>query len=110
MIATNHSNHLELHNIETLTTWWSYGFGMSTIEYAGHGTEGKSRAHINKIYIYAKFESGQDYLILKEEIHLGDKFPNNHHYINHVDIDRSKVTKVWDVDKCIQKINFSIRS
>ena len=101
----NRSKFLLLEDITGVKTWWSYDFGMSTIEMTGDGTQGKSRPHINKVNVFAKFESPNGKAIIFEQIEMGDKFPNNHPYLHNEPIDKSILIKVWDVDKCLKKIN-----
>lgn len=72
----------------------------------GEGTEGKTRAHINKINCYVKFNSETDSLYIYEQIHMSEKFPNNHPYIPDKPIDKSKLIKVWDIYKCLKKIEY----
>lgn len=94
----------QLDRIEEIKTWWCYDFGISTIEYTGEGTEGKTRAHVNKMNIYVKFISEDKVAYIYEQIHLGNKFPNNHAYLPNEEIDQTKLVKVWDIDNCLKKI------
>ena len=87
-----------------VSTWWCYDFGGSSIDYNGHGTEGKSVAHSNKINCYIKFSSGSKEAYVYEQIYFSTKFPNNHPYLPAENIDKASLVKVWDIDKCLRKL------
>jgi len=78
---------------------------MSTIEMNGNGTEGKSRAHVNKMNCYVRFGSPTDEVFIYEQIHLGNKFPNHLQYLPTENIDKAKLIKVWDIDNCLERLN-----
>lgn len=95
---------INLKNHTTTSTWWSYDIGSSSF-IIGAGNVGKTRALTNKINIYAKFEGDGEPLFIYEQIHLGSKFPNNHPYSANKEIDKNRMMGVWDVDKCLEKLN-----
>ena len=94
---------IELNNIESVESWWDYDFGLETIE-GIEGTTGKTIARTNKINIFLEIRSDRDYVILKEQIHMSSKFPNNHQYIPYKVLDKQKLYRIWDVDNCIKNL------
>lgn len=99
------SKTIHVENLLKTESWWSYDFGISSIEMDGHGTSGKTRPLINKINCYVKFIGENNTAYIYEQIYLSDKFPNNHQYKYNVKVDESKLVKVWDIDNCLKKLN-----
>jgi len=104
----SHFKDLQIDKIEDIKTWWCYDFGRSTIEFSGNGTEGKTRAHVNKMNCYVKFRSSDDEVYIYEQIHLGNKFPNNHPYLYNQEVDPNRLVKVWDIDNCLKKLDIKV--
>jgi len=100
----NISNSITITELERVTTWWSYDFGNSSIVFS-EGTQGKTRGHANKINCYVKFEGNNGIGYIYEQIHLGDKFPNNHEYLPDEEVDSNKLINVWDIDNCLKSLN-----
>ena len=90
-------------NLE-LETWWSYDFGVPSYQHFGHGEPGESIARSNRINCYVKFATEADTVYIYEQISLSDKFPNNHTFLPMQNIDRKKLVKVWDIDRCLGKL------
>lgn len=97
---------LYLNNLEGISTWWSYDYGISSIE-LGEGTQGKTQALSNKINCFIKLKGGNEVIYLYEQIHLSDKFPNHHQYASNEKINEALMIRIWDVDKCIDKLNLN---
>lgn len=100
------SGKLSLENVETVETWWSYEIDGSTRSYES-GSQRPLRGHANKINVYAKFVSEDGELLLYEQIHLGEKFPNNHKYLPDININEFRLKRVWDIDKCLSRLLWS---
>jgi len=100
---------IHLNDIKGIRTWWCYDHGASSIE-LGEGTQGKSRALSNKINCYVKFEGENEQAFIYEQIHLADKFPNGHEYLNDEKIEKTKLIRVWDIDKCLSKLKLEKRA
>lgn len=92
-----------LTNVQSIETWWSYDFSSSS-PVLSDGATGQTRAHANKVNIFAKFKSETSAIVIFEQIHLSDKFPNNHIYKPDESLLDLPIFKVWDVDKCLQKL------
>lgn len=97
---------LELREIQKIETWWNYEFGMST-NVLTEGTNGKTRAHSNKINIYAEIKTKNKTGIIYEQIYMSSKFPNNHQYRHDKFPNRNIMFKVWDLDTCIEKLQLA---
>lgn len=98
------SKTIYLEDVERIETWWCYEIGISS-QVVGEVEYGQ-RAHINKKYCFAEFISPNGRVTIYEEIHLGDKFPNNHPYQYDREVDFSRCVKVWDIDKCLETLGF----
>lgn len=96
----------QISSIQKVSTWWSYDmFTKDSRDEEDKVAENKQMsAYINKINCYIKFTSGQDSIYVYEQIHMGDKFPNNHRYIESVRIENDRLIKIWDIDKCLAKL------
>lgn len=97
---------MHLKRLDSIKTWWCYDYGISSIE-LGEGTQGKSRALTNKINCFIKCIGDNEELFLYEQIHLGDKFPNNHEYLPNEEINKSLMIRIWDIDKCLEKLQLA---
>jgi len=100
---------IHLKKVRNIRTWWSYDIGMTTREFDGEFT-GKVKGHVNKMNVFVEFTSSDSSVYIYEQIHLGNKFPNNHQYIENEDIDKSKLIKVWDIDNCLKILNLTKRN
>lgn len=98
---------LALKNVLAIETWWSYDFQMSSQELSGEGASGKSIGMANKINVYAKISASNGVGFLYEQIYLSDKFPNNHIYRHDGKIEKEKLYKVWDLDKCLNTLHLN---
>ncbi len=97
---------LSLEEIHSIHTWWTYDFGFATTE-LGTGSPDKGNTHANKIICFVEFISEKGSLFIYEQIHLGEKFPNNHPYQPMRKIDISRVFRVWDIDKCLEELRLN---
>ncbi len=97
----------KLADYQKYTRFWSYDFGISSIQFS-EGTQGKTRALTNKINNYIKFEGADDVVYIYEQNHMRDKFPSGVAYVGEVDIQPSKLFKVWDVDNCLAKLGLEM--
>lgn len=82
----------ESHFIENpikIESWWNYEQGDSSYEISQADTD-KMRAHINKKNVYVKFSSEKGSLYIFEQIHMSEKFPNDHPYNESRFPDKSK--------------------
>ena len=102
----NFSKVIHLNNFQDIETWWSYDYGISTIELS-EGTQGKSRASSNKINCFVKFKSGENQVFIYEQLHLSGKFPNGHEYLPNEKVDKSKMIRVWGCRQMFRKIRIS---
>lgn len=92
-----------IQNVDSVESWWSYDFGLESPA-INEGSHGKSAGTANKINCFLRLSSKVDEMYLYEQIDLGSKFPNDHEY-NHLKVvDKSKLYRVWDIDKCIAKL------
>ena len=101
--ARSFNKSIELKKYSTHTSWWSYELGESTKE-VGEGNSGQTRGHINKINCFVRFKGGCEDLTIFEQIHMGDKSPHQHQYKPAEKIDKNRLIKVWDIDKCLLKL------
>ena len=97
------NRNLHLNNLTNINTWWSYDFGGSTVAVT-EGSHGQSRPLSNKINCFVEFKSSKGSLYIFEQIQMGSKFPDNHEYKPNTEIDKSILVKVWDIDKCLEKL------
>lgn len=100
---SNNAKTLHLSSVSRIETWWCYEIGMSSYELNGANT-GQMRPHTNKINIYMKLEGKGEPFDIYEQIHLSEKFPNNHVYNHHKVVDEYRKIRVWDLDACIAKL------
>ncbi len=99
----NSKRHIILRNLDKCKSWWSYDLGSSSPQ-IGDGGGGKSNPTANKINCFVKFSSNSQVAYIYEQIHLGEKFPNDLPYIANEPIDKSKLVKVWDITKCLKEL------
>ena len=92
--------------LKSYKTWWSYDFTRSSSG-VGDAGMGKRIKVANKINCFVKFESEDEVGFIYEQIYLSDKFPNNHPYSSREEIDETKLVKVWDIDKCLSKLDLN---
>ena len=104
MVMSDFRKRLELRDVENIETWWSYDFQASSPEMSGEGGTGKSVGMANKIKIFAKISAKNEVGFLYEQIYLSDKFPNNHTYSYNASVDKERLFKVWDLDKCLSQL------
>lgn len=97
---------VQIRNVNKIQTWWSYDFGIESPA-VNEGSHGNSAAISNKINCFIKLSSEHENLYLYEQIYLGDKFPNNHIYLPNQVIDKSRLHRIWDVDKCILALDLN---
>lgn len=100
---------ISLTKVESIESWWDYEFGGDSTEFTGvlFGDH-NSKGHTNKINVYIKLISESGSAIIREQIHMSGKFPNNHPYKANEIIDDEKLFKVWDADKCIRKLELQL--
>lgn len=100
-VTLKNMNHdLYVKNLRAVKTWWSYDYGLSTIDYVEQ-LPGKMRGHVNKINCFVKFEGEHHTAYIYEQIHFSEKFPNGHPYLPNEKIDASRIVRVWDIDDCL---------
>ena len=104
IVFQNLRRKFKLRNIEKIETWWCYKFAGSTADITSPDASPIQRGHVNTIYLYATLSDRVDSVTIYEEIYMSDKFPNGHPYLIKNPSPPMKTFKVWDVDKCISKL------
>ncbi len=103
---------LFLENIQKVETWWSYDFGSDNNEINSSPING-SKAHSNVMNIFAEITTNEGVAYIYEQIYMSSKYPHDHTYRHDKIAAQDRLYKVWDVDKCIEKLelnNFKISS
>jgi len=98
----------QIQNIKSIDSWWCYESPGESPEFNGwfgrFSGKSKMKGHSNKINIYVRIKSKYDFVLIREQIHLSSKFPNNHTYNANEIVNTNKVFRVWDVDECVEKL------
>lgn len=109
VVLENNYKSIQISNLVSIETWWSYEIGGSSIDFFSENEAGRSVPLSNKINCYVKFIGENEVAYIYEQIYLSEKFPNNHPYKHNAIVDKRRLIKVWDIDHCLARLNLTDR-
>jgi len=105
IIGEGMNKSIHIKKITNIDSWWSYGFQGSQSAIPG-STGVSSQQNSNKIFVFTKISNRDTgkYLLLREQIYLSGKFPNDVRYDYKQEFDENFMLNVWNLDKCMERI------
>ncbi len=102
------SKRVFLDKIEIVETWWNYDFGANESGVSVTGWEGQDKySPVNKVNVYLKIGTEENYVLVREQIYMSGKFPHGHPYKLIYPHKDEVIFKVWDLDKCMERLNLN---